>query len=344
MNVSLPRLNRIHALCVRLSGVCAVALVAGTLARAAAPEPSYKPAAHFAVSGSAECSGVKLDPSTRRLYVATGDTVTILDADSGSSVGSIATPGGASALALAPDLGRGFAANSAANAVTIFDLKSGAAVKTVALTGRTPVALWYDASARIIYVVDQGSGDVTALAAASGEIVGSIALGGKLTAVTGNGYGQIYVADADRNVLHVVATSGMISLGDDPVAPGVGPSGLSIDPSGRRIFVSCANGKIPVVDSDAGFVFTVMDSGQGGIASLFDRSKVPPAYGDTPWKARIFIVATDGTLSVLRMNAFINYSFHDNVKIPEGARAVAFDAKTNRVFVSLPHEILVLGR
>jgi YVTN family beta-propeller protein len=315
----------------------------GEAAFAAAPVPSYHSVGDYSVAAPGECTDLKVDAPNRKIYVGSGDSVSILNADTGAVTGTISPTRGVTAILLAPEIGRGFTANGGDNSVTIFDTKSGTVVSTVATTGKKPSALFYDGSVKELFVANQDSGDVTVISTDSGSVVGTVAVGGKLSGIVGNEYGQVYVSAEDQNLLHVISTKTLALVGDDPIAPGVGPRGLGIDPIGRRIFVACTNGVVPVVDSDAGFVFTTMTVGQGASTAVFDRSKEPPPNGEAPWKARILVTATDGTLSLLKMNAFISYSFHDNVKIPEGARSVAFDAKTNRVLVLLPHDISVLG-
>jgi len=310
----------------------------------AAPAPSYRVVAHYPLDASVRCAAVALDAAGRRLYAAQGDRIEILDADTGAKRGAIAATPGVRAFALVPALGRGFAAEGTANQVAAFDLATGAVAWTAPSGGREPAALWYDPEVRRLFVANRVSGDLGAIDPASGQSGAVIPLGGKLGGVVGNGYGTLFVAAEDRNVLHVVDTHAMAAEGDDPVAPGVGPFGLAMDPAGRRVFVSCANGRMPIVDADAGFVFQVLPIGSGRAQVVFDKSKQPNPDGGPPWKARILTASDGGILSALRMDAFIHYSFHDDTAIPSGARGLAFDPKTGRAFVALPHEILVLGR
>jgi DNA-binding beta-propeller fold protein YncE len=318
--------------------------LAATAGAAAADEtpPSFRSTAHFALGGGADCAGLGLDASARRVYVGHGDAIDVLDADSGAKTGSVAVPG-ASAIEIAPEAGRGFAATSS-NSVAIFDLKTGAVLKTVPLPGRSPSALAYDGDEKRLFVAQADSGDLAVVDPEAGSVVTDVALGGRLRAVVSDGYRRLFVSAEDANVLHVVSTESLQPLGDDPVAPGVGPTGLAIDPGGRRVFAACANGNMVVVDGDAGCVFSVLAMGQGGGPAVFDRSKQPGPGIEPPWKARILAAAHDGTLSSMKMNAFISYSFHDNVTIPAGALALAFDPKGGRALVLYPHELLVLSR
>jgi len=309
---------------------------------AGAPAPSYRVVGHYPLPEGA-CSAVAIDAAARRLYVGQGNLVRVLNADTGAVVGTIAPAPGVQGLELAPGLNRGFTANAGDDTVTEFDLKSGAVVQTVKTGGKSPVAICYDAEARRIFVANRASGDLSVLAADTGLVTDHVPLGGTLRALVSNGYGSLFVTAEDLSVLHVVDTHTLAALGDDPVAPGVGPGGLAIDPAGRRLFVACANGLMPIVDGDAGFVFQVLPIGSGSSAVVFDRSKQANPDGGPPWKARILAASEQGVLAALRMNAFINYSFHDRSAIPAGARGLAFDPKTGRVLVALPHEILVLG-
>ena len=324
------------------AAVAAFSIGTAAYGAAPAPSPSYHAVGHYRVASSAG-GDLKVDAAARKIYAIAGNSVLVLDADSGATTATISPTPGASALAVVPALGRGFSANAGDGSVTIFDLKTNAVVKAVAVGGKNLSALYYDASLKRVFVASE-DGTLAAIDATSGAVTGTVKLGGKLAGLIGNDYGQVYVSAEDQNVLHVVDSQSLAFLGDDPVAPGVGPRGLGIDPVGRRIFVACANGKIPVIDTDAGVVFSVSQAGAGTSAILFDRTKVAPPKGDAPWKGQVLASAPDGSLTVMKMNAFISYTYHDTVKITEGARAVAFDSKANHVLVSLPNEILVLGR
>src|SRR5262245_10385969 len=61
-----------------------------------------------------------VDAAARRLYVSHSTKVTVLDADTGKTVGDVQNLSGVHGIALAGDLGRGFISNGRSSLVTIF--------------------------------------------------------------------------------------------------------------------------------------------------------------------------------------------------------------------------------
>src|SRR5436305_13294430 len=76
------------------------------------------------VGGTGGWDYVTMDSVNRRMYIAHGTKVDIVDPDSGKVVGSIDQLHGVHGIAVAPDLNRGFITNGQSNSVTIFDLNT----------------------------------------------------------------------------------------------------------------------------------------------------------------------------------------------------------------------------
>src|SRR5690349_11521339 len=76
------------------------------------------------VGGAGGWDYVTVDSVNRRVYIAHGTKVDVVDPDAGKVVGSIDQLHGVHGIAIAPDLNRGFITNGSSNSVTIFDLKT----------------------------------------------------------------------------------------------------------------------------------------------------------------------------------------------------------------------------
>ena len=318
--------------------VCAMGL--GQLHAQAKPGASgngWRIVAHYRLDGTGVARDVAVDPTARRLYVAHGKSIEVLDADSGAKAGEIACDGEVRGIAIAPKLKRGFAANSAAGSITIFSTGSFKVLQVVLSGGKEPDAVVYDDGNGRVYVANSASGSVTVLDAASGKVLSTIDMGGRLRQMAASGYGRLYVAVEDRNVVHVVDTGTSKFLGDFPLDAGKRPSGLSLDPAGRRLFVACEDGALAIVDTDIGFTFEQLPIGSGASGSTF-ASK--PAAG---WKGAAFVATADGKLSFVRMDAFISYSSSGSLKLQPGIQSVAFDADNHHLFLPTGTEILVVG-
>jgi hypothetical protein len=304
----------------------------------AQPNPGYRVRAEYKLQGRGPVGNLWLDVASRRLYVAHGDSVEVLNVDTGKREGSMAAQGAADVLVA----GRGFFTNLRGNSVTMFDPAALTVEKVIPLGARRPESLVYDSDVQKIFVVAPEGGEVIALDAQSGEVTGNVALQGHLRQAISNDLGNLFVAAQDVNAVHVVDTHTLKLLGDFPSGDGKGPVALAIDPSGRRLFVACADGTLPVIDTDIGFTFEELPIGAGDAGSVFAFTP----QGSGGWKGADFVASADGTLALVKMNAFINYSSGGKVPIPKGVHSVAYDPKIHQIFLAVSEpvaEVLVMG-
>src|SRR5581483_1770618 len=102
------------------------------------------------------------------------------------------------------------------------------------------------------------------------------------------------------------------------------PSGMAMDTAHRRIFSGCGNKMMAVTDADSGRVVATVPIGDGVDATAFD-----------PGTGLVFNSCGEGTLSVAHEDAPDKYSPVESVKTQAGARTMALDPKTHRVFLSI---------
>lgn len=299
-------------LALTLTAVCAAAPAAG----------DFRVLTRFPVGGAGGYDYLRVDPQARRLYVAHDTRVEVLDADTGRKVGEIGPIVHAHGIALAPEAGHGFITNGDNNTVTMFDPGTLAVLKTIPMPGRKPDAIEYDPDTRHVFVADGASGDLAVLGAASGAVVADLPLGGHLEAMACNGYGHLWICAEDLSVLHVVDTHALKSQGDIPLAPGVGPTGIALDPTGRRLWVACGNRQMVSVDGDNGMVIATFPIGDDPDGAVFD-----------PTGRRVFVSCRDGTLTIVKYKSNVAFAVDQKLTTAYGARTIALDAKTHRVFL-----------
>jgi len=304
----------------------------------------YKVVSHFKLSGAGPVTAVAVASDARRIYVADGAGIEIVDADSGGSAGAIGIAGGAGGVVVVPALKRGFATDHDRGTVVTFDLDSGKILSTTSSDGKAPGAILYDDATGRLFVSNEGTGSVAAIDAASGKLVGSARIEGRPGQLAVNPYGSLYVAMPGTNRIGVVGTAAVNYEGTFPAGSGTDCSGLALDPIGRRLFASCANGQIAVIDTDTGFTFENLDGGKGASNAAF----VSRPDGKAGWKGAAFISSADGQLTAVQMQAFIRYVVGDRVTLKPGIGPVAFDAKSHHLVVAAPAdggqpELLVLS-
>jgi DNA-binding beta-propeller fold protein YncE len=301
----------------------APALGFAVLAASAAAAPgAFRLLARYPVGGAGGYDYARVDPPARRLYVAHDTRVDVLDADTGRQVGEIGPTVHAHGIALAPEAGHGFITNGDDNTVTMFDPGTLAVLRTIPMPGRNPDAIEYDPDTRHVFVADGASGDLAVLDADSGAVVADLPLGGHLEAMAGNGYGHLWICVEDRSVLHVVDTRALKSQGDIPLAPGEGPTGIALDPTGRRLWVACGNRQLVSVDGDNGMVIAEFPIGEHPDGAAFD-----------PVGRRVFVSCRDGTLTIVRYKSNVAFAVDQTLTTAYGARTIALDPMTHRVFL-----------
>ena len=287
----------------------------------AAAAPGYHVATTYKLGGEGGWDYLTLDAASRRLYISRATHVMVIDADTGKSVGDIADTPGVHGIALAPELGRGFTSNGREGTVSIFDIKTLATSNKVK-AGENPDAILYDPATKRVFTFNGRSHDSTAIDAASGKVLGTIALDGKPEFAASDAKGEIFVNIEDKSELVAIDPNKLEVKSKWPLAPCEEPSGLSIDRKNRRLFVGCDNKMMAVVDADSGKVLATPAIGEGVDATTFD-----------PETGLAFASCGEGVLTVVKEDSPEKFTVAENVPTQQGARTLALDQKTHNVFV-----------
>lgn len=129
-------------------------------------------------------------------------------------------------------------------------------------------------------------------------LITNIALDGKPEYATADGRGHVYANIADKAQIAAIDTKTNTVTAHWPLSGCTNPHGLAVDAAGRRIFSSCPNGKLMVVNADTGAIVAVLPIGLGTDSAAYD-----------PSHHRIFSSnGGSGTLSVIVENSPDNYS------------------------------------
>jgi DNA-binding beta-propeller fold protein YncE len=300
-------------------------IVAAIFAIAMAAADSYHLIETIPISGNGGWDYVAADSDARRLYVSHDTEIVVLDLDSGAIVGKIAGGPDMHGAAIAPEFGRGFISESNPGSVVIFDLKTLAKIGEVGV-GNDPNGIIYDHLTKRIFTADRGSKRVTAIDAKTGMIAGIIDnLGGRTEHLASDDAGHVFLNMQDRNTLLKLDANELKVLETWPTAPCQAPSSMDMDRVHARIFIGCRGaGMMAVVDATSGKIVATNPIGGGVDAAEFDP-KTGLAY---------FSTGADGVLSIFREKSPDQYELVENVKTQPGARTMAVDRKTGRVYVA----------
>lgn len=301
----------------RMKRLALIVLALHLQACAAAAQPP-RLVADIQIGGEARWDYLTVDGPRHRLYVSHASAVEVIDTATDQVVGRIPDTDGVHGIAVAPELGLGFASDGKAAAVTVFRLDSLETVARVAV-GANPDAIVYDPGSRRVLAFDGKSRDVAVIDAASGTVVATVPVGGKpeFAQLGADGHVRFNVEDTaelvefDPRAARVVRRS--------PLAPCDSPSGLAVDAQGRYYAV-CVNHQMVVAAADGRVLaHTPIGAGPDGVAWLDGAA----------WSAN----GKDGTLSLVRETAPGRFETVATFPTAPGARTIAADPATHRLYL-----------
>lgn len=296
-------------------GLLLLALVA--LPRAAAS--GYHVLNEIKIGGEGGWDYPAVDSSARRLYLSHNSHVVVVDIDKNMIVGDIPDTPGVHGIAIAKDLDKGFISNGRGNNVTVFDLKTMKATSTVA-TEMNPDAITYDPASKRVVAFNGRSKSASVIDAKTAMVVATIQLGGKPEFGAADGKGKIYNNLEDTNEIDEIDVAKGVVVKKYPLTGCEGPSGLAMDTKARRLFSVCGNRVMAISDPDKGTVVATVPIGAGPDGVVFD-----------PGTGYAMSSNGDGTLTIVQQMGG-KYDVLDNIATERGARTIALDEKTHRVY------------
>src|SRR6266550_6173897 len=159
---------------------------------------NYKVMDRYPVPGVGGFDYVMLDGPTRRLYISHATQVEVVDADNGKLVGTITDTPGVHGVAIASAFKHGFTSNGRENKVSMFDPDTLQLIKKIDV-GKGPDGIYYEPSSKRIFTNNHGTHDVTALDAATGDVVGTVKVEGDGEQAVIGKDGLIYVNSENTN-------------------------------------------------------------------------------------------------------------------------------------------------
>lgn len=283
--------------------------------------PSYSITQKYVLGGEGGWDYLTFDGTGNRLFIARANRVMVVDMEKGKLAGEIAKTQGVHGVALVQEAKRGFISNGGDDSVTEFDLKTLEEVKRIKV-GKRPDAILYDPATNRVFTMNAGSKDATAIDVKTEKVVGTVDLGGKPEGVVSDEKGHIYVNIENKNEIVDVDADKLKVVHHWSVSPGEEPAGLAIDLKKKRLFSTCHNEKMVVVDIENGKVLDTPAIGKGTDAAGFDQES-----------GLAFSSNGDGTLTIVREADKGKFEVVENVKTQAGARTMAVDSKTHRVFL-----------
>src|SRR6202795_3007950 len=223
----------------------------------------YKIVARYPVPGTGGWDYVGIDSPARRVYISHATQVDVIDADSGKVVGTIPDTPGVHGAAIASEFKHGFTSNGRENKVSMFDPTTLALIKKIDV-GKGPDGIYYDPKTKRVFTNNHGSHDITAIDAATGDVVGTVkAEGDGEEAIFGKD-GLVYVNSEDTAEVVVFDPKSLEVKHRYPIGVAKTPTGLAYDAKTNRLFIGCRNEpKLVVMDAVSGKVINSFPIGRG---------------------------------------------------------------------------------
>jgi YVTN family beta-propeller protein len=277
----------------------------------------------FALGGAGGWDYLTIDPGANRLYIARADRVLVVSTADGSLLATIPHTDGVHGIALAPELGKGFASDGRSDTVTVFDLATLAPLGTIAVSGHNPDAIVYDKASRHLYTFNGRSHDISVIDPAAGSVIQTIPAGGKPEFAQSDGKGHIFFNIEDTAQIGEIDTLAGRRIATWTLPDCEEPTGLALDLAHGRLFSTCGNGTLSVTDAATGRHVAAIPIGKGPDAAGFDaeRGLVFSSNGE------------DGTLTVIHEDDPDHYAVVATVPTQKSARTMALDAKTHLVYL-----------
>ena len=303
-----------------------IVMASPTLAQSGASEkpavPSYKITKEVPLPGPDRWDFVKYSTTERRVYVAHGDRVSVIDEPTGKVIGQIGNlPGITHGIAISPETHQGFTTEGHPGLAAAFDLKTLKQTKTIT-TAPDADGILYEPTTKHIYVVNGDSGSLSVIDPSSDLNIATIDVGSKLEPAVADGKGHIYVNGEEKSEIIAIdaKTNKVTAHWTMPTCRT--PHGIAIDRTTRRLFSSCSNKVLVVLNLDTGATVATLPIGARSDGAAFD-----------PVRKLVFSSNGDGTLSVIKEISADHFVSAETVQTKPGARTMSIDPKTGRIFL-----------
>ena len=306
----------------KLLVLAALAVLLPLAALAHAQSGPYKVLQIVKVGGDGGMDYVSADSANRTLYVARSGPaghIGVFNLDTFAQVGDI--PGTSAHGAVVDDVtGHGFATS---RAITMFDAKTFAIIKTIPVQGN-PDGYLNDTVNHRFYDLSHSTPNITVIDDKDGSILTTIDIGGAPEQGQFDGKNRIYVDIEDKAAIAVIDAATMKMVGKyDLSSKSSGCAGLALDARNNILFAACRDhNDMVILSATDGHIITDLPIGQGCDGATFN-----PATNEA------FSSQGDGTLTVIKENSPTSFVVEQTVTTPQRAKTITLDTKTGHLLL-----------
>jgi len=300
----------------------AVLMLGGAMAlQNAAAADAYKFLNEIPIGGEGGWDILAADSAAKRLYVSHATKVVVVDLEKNAVAGEIADTPGVHGFIPVPEVGNGFSTNGKENKSSVVDLKT---LKTISKvdTGDGPDAFAYDAKRGEVYIFNHKGGTATVIDAKNAKVVATVQLGGEPEfGASDDAAGRVYVNLEDKSEVAVIDAAKHEVVARWPLAPGTEPTGIAFDAAHHRLFSTCHNKMMEMVDTTSGKVVASVPIGTGVDGCAFDDAT-----------QLAFASCGEGTTTIAKEDGD-KLTTVQTLKTERSARTMALDPKTHRIYL-----------
>jgi DNA-binding beta-propeller fold protein YncE len=295
----------------------ALALPAAALAQDA---PAYRIVKTATLGAPDRWDYVVFDPASGRVYVAHGSEVTAVDGKSGAVLGHVTgLDGGTHGIAFAR--GKVYSDDGKAGIAASFDPKSFKIIHRIKAEDDAD-GIIFDKKSGHIFVIDGDSGKLTVVDPKSDTPIATIDGGGGLEFGVSGENGKLYIDGAEKSEIVRIDVKTNKADAHWPLTGCIRPHGLAIDTKTKRLFASCANRVMAVMNAESGTVLADVAIGEGTDFAMFDAEA-----------GLAFSSNRDGTLSIVQEKSPDEFVALPPVETAFGARTMGLDPKNGRLYL-----------
>jgi len=299
-----------------------VACCLGLICATALGNDVYHLLSEIPIGGEGGWDILTIDSFASHLYLSHATKVVIVDLNTNSVTGEIADTPGVHAFVAVPEVQRGFSSNGKESKSSVVDLTT---LKTISKidTGSNPDAVVYEPRHAEVYVFNHTGHSVTVINTKTATVSATIPLGGNPEfAVVDETAGRVYCNIEDKSEVAVIDADKHEVVARWSLSPGEGPTGIALDATHHRLFSGCHNKMMVMLDTESGKMVGSVPIGAGVDGCAFDEAT-----------QLAFASCGDGTTTIAKEEAPNKLSVLQVLKTERGARTMALDARTHRIYL-----------
>lgn len=296
------------------------AFLLGTALAAAQGPLGYHLSRTAALPGNSGWDYLAQDAANNRLYISHGDEVLVLALDSQKLVGTITGLHGTHGIAISDRDGHGFITNGGNQTITEFDIHTLKPIRSIAAP-KDVDGIIYDAATDRVFAFCGDANQAIAVDAASGQVAGTVDLGGGPEFAASDGRGHVFNVLEDKSEMLDIDARSLKILHRWPLAPCQHPSGVAMDAAHHRVFAGCHSEVVAIVNTDTGKVIATPKIGRGVDAARFDAGT-----------QLLFTSQGDGTITVIHEDSPDKFTELGNITTENGARTMEINPGNHDLF------------